>query len=119
MLQIYQTQSGVVCGLCWKWDGDLSRTRLHDAFTGFCEKEGALQARYLKTSGAAQQKLVLFGAAPCCSVLVVWLESLRFTEAFHTSLMEPAGSSDVPCRFMRVCESASGAPLYTLCDHHL
>ena len=50
------------------------------SFTGFCEKEGALQARYLKTSGAAQQKLVLFGAAPCCSVLV-WLESLRFTEA--------------------------------------
>ena len=88
------------------------------SFTGFCEKEGALQARYLKTSGAAQQKLVLFGAAPCCSVLV-WLESLRFTEAFHTSLMEPAGSSDVPCRFMRVCESASGAPLYMLCDHHL
>ena len=33
--------------------------------TGFCEKEGALQARYLKTSGAAQQKLVRF-----CSVLL-------------------------------------------------
>ena len=61
------------------------------SFTGFCEKEGALQARYLKTSGATQQKLVLFGAVRCCSVLAVWPESLRFTEAFHTSLMEPAG----------------------------
>ena len=52
-----------------------------ETLKGLCEKEGALQARFLKTSGA-----------------------------FHTSLMEPAGTGSSSQELDSRCQAAQGSP---------